>query len=267
MGDIGAMFADTNSTSGVYNRTVEQSQQLRGNFSDQFFEGGNITNVANIIKEKRGSKAVGPHKDIERNRMKIFQNRTGIFNYGDLADSILRINKSDRIVKTSWQIALIGTNRLKNTLEPWAGHMSGSPAEILHIWDILTNEHPLKSYSHSVNETTNSFYSYELNEVVKDTKCIFCDELRNDARRRVKAAGTAAFLVAMGYHTAMECIEGTFAYLGEDFRNVWLEGGKDDAGSLFHNGAATSLMSELFNYFTRKDQQFIMEFDGYLPAN
>ncbi len=80
------------------------------------------------------------------------------------------------------------------------------------------------------------------------------------AQHGSKAAGASAFLVATGYHTAMECIESSFAYLGQNMRNI-LETGKCaetdapkdfkyDAGHCFHDGASTAIMSLLFNDYT-----------------
>jgi hypothetical protein len=114
--------------------------------------------------------------------------------------------------------------------------MSGSPAEILHVWDVLTSENPLESY---------------INFTSLDTR----NNLRTD-KRSAKAAGTSAFLVALGYHSAMECVEASYAYLGENLRIAGMILPGQDAGYFLHNDASTNIMSELFRKNTRPDKVF-----------
>ena len=49
-------------------------------------------------------------------------------------------------MKITWPLMGIAEERLKISLEPWAGHISGSPAKILLLWEVLLNEYPLLSY-------------------------------------------------------------------------------------------------------------------------
>ena len=240
LGDIGALFADTGATTGVYGRTPEQAEILRLKFrtfskhlnkEEDYFTDA----IINRIKSTRGSHAVGPDKSKERKRLGE-ETRSGIFNYGEKADEILRIDPDDRMPKTTWSVGTIQEVRL-NVIEPWAGHMSGSPSEILHVWDAMTGEHPLKSFVDS--------NSYETIRILKSPQ------------RAAKAAGASAFLVALGYHSAMECIEATFAYLGQDFRLAGMIPAGQDAGHFLQSGASTSLMSGLFREVTRIDHIFV----------
>jgi len=240
LGDIGALFADTGATTGVKGRTRAQEEILRNKFKtfskdlnngmDYFTEA-----IIDRIKSKRGSYAVGPNKSKERKRIGE-ETRSGIFNYGEKADDILKIDKKIRMPKTTWSVGTIEEVRL-NVLEPWAGHMSGSPAEILHVWDAMTGEDPLMSYLDS-----NSYES--ISQLISP-------------KRTAKAAGASAFLVALGYHSAMECVEGTFGYLGQDFRIAGMISERQDAGHFLQSGASTSLMSGLFREVTSKLHLFI----------
>jgi hypothetical protein len=244
LGDIGALFADTGATTGIYGRTPAQAEILRlkfKTFSKRLNKGVDYFTdaIINRIKSKRGSHAVGPDKSKERKRLGE-ETRSGIFNYGEKADEILRIDIDDRMPKTTWSVGTIEEVRL-NVLEPWAGHMSGSPSEILHVWDAVTGEDPLKSFVDNI--------SYETIKLLKSPQ------------RAAKAAGASAFLVALGYHSAMECIEGTFAYLGQDFRLAGMISDRQDAGHFLQSGASTSMMSGLFREVTRIDNIFIFSED------
>ena len=239
MGDIGAIYADTGATTGVYGRTPEQAQMLRDQFKEFSKKINNgvdyfTENVINKITLARGSSAVGPNKSKERSRIND-EHRTGVFNYGNRADEILGIEFSNRIVKTTWAVAIIEDIRL-NGEEPWAGHMSGSPSEILHVWDSLTSENPLESY-------------FDVNSV---------DSINhlNNEKRAGKAAGASAFLIAMGYHSALECIEASMAYLGQNLRISGFLEQSEDAGNLLNNDSSTKIMSELFIRITRPDKVF-----------
>jgi hypothetical protein len=90
MGDLGALYADTGVTTGVYGRTSEQAQILRDKFKQFVIKFSNevdyfADDVVKQIKNSRGSSAVGPNKSKERKRIND-EARTGIFNYGDRAD-------------------------------------------------------------------------------------------------------------------------------------------------------------------------------------
>ena len=240
LGDIGALFSDADETSGIKDGTPAQTEVLRIEFESFCRHLNDGTDyftheIISRIKTKRGSYAVGPEKKKERNRLGE-ERRSGIFNYGEMADDILGIDKEIRMPKTTWSVTAIEVDRL-NVLEPWAGHMSGSPSEILHVWDALTREDPLLSYV--------DYNSYETTKLL------------TSPMRTAKAAGASAFLVALGYHSAMECVEGTYAYLGQDFRLAGMISPGRDAGYFLQSGAATSLMSGLFREVTRKDHIFI----------
>jgi hypothetical protein len=239
MGDIGTMYLTAGATTEIIGRTPEQAQMLKNQFKEFTKKINNgvdyfTENVINKIRLSRGSSAVGPNKSKERTRIND-ESRTGIFNYGNRADEILDIEASHRIVKTNWAVALIDDIRL-NAEEPWTAHMSGSPTEILYAWDSLTSENPLESF---------------INENSIDTR----NHLNNE-KRAAKAAGASAFLIAMGYHSALECIEASMAYLGQNLRISGFIKSTEDAGNLLHNDASTKIMSELFIRITRQDKVF-----------
>ena len=256
LGDIGALFADTGATTGTDRKPFE-SLILRRDFITFLGEKSKYFDEAYVqkIQEFGGSKAVGPTKQKERTRKKdentskkdentrekdgdtdIKETRSGIFNFGKYADEILNVTEGN-ILDTTWALALIDDNRLTKTKEPWAGHMSGSPAEILHTWDVLLNIDPTLAYKDNLNENLNNWLILSTEE------------------RLARAAGAAGFLVSMGYHSAMECVEGIFNYLGQNLRKAEIIKAGEDAGHVFKNGASTYILSGLFNEFTQENKK------------
>lgn len=67
------------------------------------------------------------------------------------------------------------------------------------------------------------------------------------AQRYARAAGASAFLVGLGYHSAVEVLEGILVYTGQSIRTQGtLSSLQRDSAHLFGHGAATDLMTELF---------------------
>ncbi|MBL0526823.1 hypothetical protein JD490_18165 [Aeromonas dhakensis] len=242
MGDIGALYAATGATTGT-ERSQEASVRLRDGLAQALVNagltppsGGSIQEV----QERGGSSAVGPDKKAERSRPQaehVF--RTGIHNLGEEADDLLDVPRDSRIPPTKWDVAHISAQRVAETIEPFAGHMSGSPAEILQTWDMLRGEAPEQQFVGRLH----SEHQY--------------DPMQNrtpaeQEQLRARAAGAGAFLVGLGYHSSVEVIEGTLTYMGQSLRDHNVLGiGQRDAGHLFGAGAATDLMSELFQSHCR----------------
>ncbi len=251
MGDIGALYADTGATTGVENRSEEQAKTLRNSLLPEHMSGGQVKGNGQIdkIQKLAGSKVVGPKKKEERSRpweelVRIMGTnktkklslipRTGIHNTGNEIDNELGIGLNHRIKPTKWQIAHMNKNRVNGMQEPLAGHMSGSPAEILQVWDAL------------VGMPENEQYSL-YDDKAKDGQAID-QQSQEYTAREARAAGASAFLIAGGYHSAVEVLEGTKTYMGENPRK-----GKDwDAGMDYGNGNATDYTEELHSKFTKK---------------
>lgn len=101
----------------------------------------------------------------------------------------------------SWPWQMMPEAYLKNCAEPFAGHYSGSIVEILFVLDLLTEtdkdlgkDEPLKSYV------------FEGHPAGAD--------LDSDIRK-CKAAIGAAFLLSVGYHSAIEVKPTIWGYLGK----------------------------------------------------
>ncbi|OQS20456.1 hypothetical protein B0T41_21685 [Chromobacterium violaceum] len=217
MGDIGALYTDSN----------EASVSLRKKLGD-IITAANLTpptedSIRNA-KQEGGSATVGPDKRIERSKPPAeLIDRTGIHNLGEEADDILGVSIGDRIPPLRWDVMHIDINRVANTVEPMVAHMSGSPAEILQTWDMLRGESPEQQFVTP----------------------------HEQEQQLARAAGASAFLIGLGYHSAVEVLEGTLKYTGQSIRhNGVLHIGQRDAGHLFGQGAATDLMSEFFQAHT-----------------
>lgn len=242
MGDIGALYAATGATTGT-NRPPEESARLRTNLSERLAEAGlappDSRSIQNVQAEG-GSSAVGPDKKAERTRPAAPHiDRTGIHNLGEDADEIIDVPRHARIPPSKWDVAHIAENRVNGTVEPFAGHMSGSPAEILQTWDMLCGEPAEQQFVGTLHG--------RLEAPTEHHDPMQMLSPAQQEQHRARAAGACAFLVGLGYHSAVEVIEGTLTYIGQSMRRHDVLGtGQRDAGHLFGQGAATELMSELF---------------------
>jgi len=150
-------------------------------------------------KKERGGSAIAPAKkagedgsEAERSMLKVGEKpkltkRSGLlFKDGDVVDT------SGFSANWPWQLLPQEYFQCK---EPWAGHYSGSIVEVLFTLDLLTkansslgNDLPMKSY----DETS----------------------MLDNVNRRCKAALAGAFLISVGYHSAIEIKPTIWAYLG-----------------------------------------------------
>jgi len=107
--------------------------------------------------------------------------------------------------------------------EPWAGHYSGSILEVLFMLDMLTQtvqtlgrDHPMRSWLPSeklkndwikqdsaLGQTCFNKLNTEINH-----------DLTQDDNRKCKAALAAAFLISIGYHSAIEVKPTIWRFLG-----------------------------------------------------
>ncbi|MPY23982.1 hypothetical protein FM037_14625 [Shewanella psychropiezotolerans] len=142
-GDLGALFADTGATTGVEGRTSEQEKTIRNETLKQF---PNMKTDIETSKAFADSKNVGPNKKQERSRTDAKHERTGIHGYGKTSDNKTKIKNASEpgeknyIAPMSPQKALISNSRVKNTTEPFMGHMSGSPHEIVTTMKVLSKD-------------------------------------------------------------------------------------------------------------------------------
>ncbi|MFC4159302.1 hypothetical protein [Chitinimonas lacunae] len=234
MGDIGALYANTGATTGVEGRSPDQAEALRLLLSDQMARQGLTppdTGSTQLVQAFGGSSAVGPAKKDERIRPENDRPpRSGIHNLGQEVDQMLGIPANERLPATRWDVAQLRGERVLQSAEPLVGHMSGSPAEILQVWDMLRGDPPYTGVLlHQLFVPSNDPMGH-LSQAAQDA-------------HYARAAGASAFLVGMGYHSAVEVLEGTLTYSGQSVR-VAIDG-QQDAAHLFGHGAATDLMNEL----------------------
>jgi hypothetical protein len=246
MGDIGALYVDTLAKKAVEGRSLEQADALIENLRSVMVKRGLSApsdSVIQNIQKTAGSSTVGPLKKAERNRPPAeLSPRAGIHNTGEKADQLLAIAPNQRIAGAKWDVTHVSKLRVTTTTEPLVGHMSGSPAEIFQVWDMLREDTHEMQFLGTLNKRDPNHWN-PLSNV----------SLGRQDQQVARVAGAAAFLVGLGYHSAVEVAEGTLLYMGQNLRQV-LDDPTADAGFLFGDGAATGLMSELF-----KDQSTVNE--------
>lgn len=239
MGDIG----------GFYTTPANTNTELMAELNSQLTAAGlHIPNSSEvqIMRNKGGSSAVGPDKRAER-KIAAFDSRadipfrSGVHDTGLKADQIMNIATQHRIPENRWAVFNISTPRIKETTEPLVGHMSASPAEILQTWDMLCGVAGEDQY---VGALARNLARQEGEKFLHPLSDLTTAE---QAQRYARAAGASAFLVGLGYHTAVEVLEGTLVYTGQDIRTEGtLSQSQRDSAHLFGHGAATDLMTELF---------------------
>lgn len=238
MGDIG----------GFYTTPHNSTPELMAELNFQLKELGLYVPTSSdiqIMREMGGSGAVGPDKRNER-KISNFDSRAdiplraGIHNTGLAADKTLNIAPEHRIPENRWAVFDISRSRVKEATEPFVGHMSASPAEILQTWDMLRGVKGGDQYAGALIQKSahqNESFSHPLAGLTSGEQ----------QQRYARAAGASAFLVGLGYHSAVEVLEGVLTYLGQSIRGEGtLSALQRDSGHLFGHGAATDLMAELF---------------------
>ncbi|MFK3816424.1 hypothetical protein ACI2KG_07420 [Pseudomonas sp. NPDC089407] len=239
MGDIGVF----------YSRPADAKVELITELNRQLTAAGlhvPVESEMTIMRKTGGSPSVGPDKKAER-KIASFDPptdipfRAGIHNTGLEADKGLGIAKQKRIPNNRWPVYHLSTPRIKATTEPLVGHMSGSPAEILQTWDMLCG---VTGHEQYVGALIRSSTRQEGEKFLHPLSGLTPAE---QAQRYARAAGASALLVGLGYHSAVEVLEGILVYTGQTIRTEGtLSPSQRDAAHVFGHGAATDLITELF---------------------
>ena len=239
MGDIGVF----------YSRPADAKAELMTELNSQLAAAGLHVpedSEMEIMRETGGSRTVGPDKKSERSVVAFDSGadtpfRTGIHNMGLEADKVLGITEHNRIPEIRWPVFNISTARIKETTEPFSGHMSGSPAEILQTWDMLCGVTGEDQYVGALPRNS----AHQAGEKFRPPLSDMTSTVQ--AQRYARAAGASAFLVGLGYHSTVEVLEGILVYTGQNIRTEGtLSQSQRDAAHLFGHGAATDLITELF---------------------
>ncbi len=239
MGDIGVF----------YSRPAEAKVELMTEFNSQLAAAGLYVpdeSDMKIMRKTGGSPNVGPDKKAERKIADFappadIPFRAGIHNMGLEADKVLGIAEHNRIPESRWPVYDISTSRIQETTEPFVGHMSGSPAEILQTWDMLCGvtgeDQYVGALNHSSARQEDEKFRHPLSGLTS----------AQQTQRYARAAGASALLVGLGYHSAVEVLEGILVYTGQSIRTKGiLSQSQRDAAHVFGHGAATDLITELF---------------------
>ena len=244
MGDIGGFYTTPHNANPEFMTDLDNQLRALGLHVPQASD-------IQLMREIGGSGAVGPDKRAER-KVSHFDSRdqipfrAGIHNTGLSADKALKIGPEHRIPENRWAVFDISRSRIRETSEPLVGHMSASPAEILQTWDMLRGVEGANQFvgaraQHSAQ--AHEPFSHPMADLTP----------AEQEQRYARAAGASAFLVGLGYHTAVEVLEGTLAYVGQSIREEGtMSAVQRDSGHLFGHGAATDLMTELFKSHTAK---------------
>lgn len=160
------------------------------------------------IKAQRGGTAIAPNKKkrgnkpAERGEVKDKKGDKKM----DERSGVMNLKNGDFKAKWPWQT--IPEKYLKKCKEPWAGHYSGSIVEVLFGLDIFTKTN--SDFGHDPALSFDFFRTDKANaDIIKDMK----NEL-DSPYRKCKGALAAAFLIAIGYHSAIEVKPTVWLYLG-----------------------------------------------------
>jgi len=241
LGDIGALF-DLGGASGT-DRSLSDTKKLRRAifFStkplhiDESSWENIIMKYFLEIKSISGSKALAPFKKDQRGFKKSDESRTGVHNLGSVADSLLNVT-AERLVPTVWDINLISEMRISPDKEPFVGHMSGSPFEIFIAWELLSGG--------SSDIPTFSFWKPTFFGKSKSVPGLDFSQPEH-SHIRSRSSATTSFLIASGFHSAVEVLSSILVYHGQDSREFMKRTLDKDAANVFGNGAATDLICEM----------------------
>jgi hypothetical protein len=197
---------------------------------DQIVTIGDSTSLA---PRKRQEQPKGNQKDTDTPPL-----RGGVHDLGDEADAAIGVAQDKRLPKVTWPVAKIDARRVSDTLEPFVDHISGRPTNALMIWDLLCSEALEDVYLGLLSRQTHTIPMESLGASKQQEKY-------------ARSAATNAVLVGVGYHSALEVIDSTLIYSGQNLRGELDPSA--DAGSLLGQGAATDLIIELVEQHTWKD--------------
>ncbi|MCP2223740.1 hypothetical protein [Bradyrhizobium elkanii] len=244
LGDLGAFYADFKKSGGPFSMTAEQKQAFLRRLSDLIAD-EKLTAISDevlkrVAKVSAGTGVVGPKKKEERKKIDVSSMRRGLHNLGDEIDEKLGVPEHMRIPPITWRPMHIKATRFLNVQEPLVGHMSGSPAEILMVWDMLCGR------AEGVYTAALDAHRNAINAGLgfAEPKDHFSAE--EWAARLARLAGACAMQIGVGYHSAVEVAESALKYTGQDVRSVLADPATEDAAHLLGAGAATDLLTELF---------------------
>jgi hypothetical protein len=206
------------------------------------------------IKDRGQSLKHAPEKKQERSIIADqLQDADGILGTGPEAEKLLRARDPEffgdaQFPRSQWCLMYMPEHRVRG-LEPMAGHMSGSMAEILWGWDALVADSPADLHFAYVRMGNRQ------NELLE-----FMDEGEFDREdwkeREARAACATAFFVGEGFHSAMEVLPVAAQYLGQpitqlahgesrELRAAGVSHSPMDVGYILYNAGATDLICEL----------------------
>ncbi|CZT26088.1 hypothetical protein PCPL58_p2071 (plasmid) [Pseudomonas cerasi] len=116
------------------------------------------------------------------------------------------------------------------------------------VWDMLCGQRSEKVYTDALDVHRNAISS-GLNSL---QPMDHFSEKEKDARL-ARVAGACAMLVGVGHHSAVEVSESALKYVGQDIRSVLDDPAAQDAAHLLGAGAATDLITELFETQTENE--------------
>ncbi|WP_445222824.1 hypothetical protein ACKWRH_45555 (plasmid) [Bradyrhizobium sp. Pa8] len=249
LGDIGALYADSKKSSASFSLSAEQKQVFLSRLSDLIAE-EELTPISDEVLERiakisAGTGVVGPNKKRERKRIDAFSTRRSLYNLGDEIDQKLGVPEQMRIPPIIWRPMLIKATRLLNVQEPLVAHMSGSPSEILMVWDML------RGRAEGIYTAALDAHWNAINAGLSSALPMDHFSAEEWAARLARVAGACAMEIGVGHHSAVEVAESALKYTGQDVRSVLTDPLTEDAAHLFGAGAATDLLTELFETQTK----------------
>lgn len=167
------------------------------------------TNLPDLLEEAEEAKKKRGGSAIAKNKKEIrYKNKTLISpaeradKLNDTTHEVIKTPRSGLLTQTtdgsgftaSWPWQMIPNKYLTDCAEPWSGHYSGSIVELLFTLDLFTKantsvgDDPMKSFKQNT--------------------------MLDNENRRCKAALAGAFLISIGYHSAIEVKPTIWAYLG-----------------------------------------------------
>jgi len=167
--------------------------------------------VSNALKERGGS-AIAPRKKKDDNECKVNKERGMVKKEGGgikLATRSGLLNDGtdlDNTFKANWPWQTLPEEYF-SCAEPWAGHYSGSILEVLFMLDTTTKTKFGKN---------DPFATFFKQAEPQDQNLKF-----NSTVQRCKAALAGAFLISIGYHSAIEVKPTMWKFLGLPMPNIF----------------------------------------------
>lgn len=181
------------------------------------------TDFIPMALKTRGGSAIAPNKKAvggnppERSMVMLDADTPKLDERGGLLVDGLDGNRDGFKAKWPWQ--LIPEIYMKECAEPWAGHYSGSILEVLFMLDVTTKannelgkDHPMRSWQPDEYLTDPRLKSQKCKDMFNNIDIIGHDKLAS-THRKCKAALAGAFLISIGYHSAVEVRPTIWAFL------------------------------------------------------